>query len=67
LEKGERRPSAKVLRALAARLDVSAYWLETGRDDPGEVLARLVLESRGRPLPARANGLARAVLKRGGG
>jgi len=64
LEKGERRPSGKALRALAAKLDVSVHWLETGEDDPAEELARLVLESRGRPLPARAGALARAVLRK---
>ncbi len=64
LEKGDRHPSAKALRMLAAKLDVSPYWLETGRDDPAEILARLVLEHRDRPLPARAGRLARAVLDR---
>jgi transcriptional regulator with XRE-family HTH domain len=66
LEKGDRQPSSKALRALAAKLDVSVYWLETGQDDPADALARLVLEYRRRPLPARAVALARAVLKRTG-
>ena len=64
LEKGERMPSGKALRKLAAKLDVSPYWLETGRDDPAEELARIVLDHRGKPLPPRAQTLARAVLKR---
>jgi transcriptional regulator with XRE-family HTH domain len=64
LERGDRLASAKVLRTLAAKLDVSVYWLETGVDDPAEALARLVLEYRGRPLPPRASALARAVLER---
>lgn len=64
LEKGDRRPSAKALRMLAANLGVSAYWLETGQDDPAEALARLVLEYRGRPLPARSGALARSVLEK---
>jgi transcriptional regulator with XRE-family HTH domain len=64
LEKGDRRPSAKALRTLAANLDVSAYWLATGDADPAEALARLVVEYRGRPLPAGARALARAVLER---
>jgi transcriptional regulator with XRE-family HTH domain len=62
LESGDRSPSGKALRALAARLDVSVHWLETGEDDPAEDLARLVLEFRGRALPARARVLAQAVL-----
>jgi transcriptional regulator with XRE-family HTH domain len=64
IEQGGRHPSAKALRALAAKLDVSAYWLETGKHDPAEALARLVLEHRGRELPPRADTLARSVLKR---
>jgi transcriptional regulator with XRE-family HTH domain len=63
LESGERLPSVKALRALAAKFDVSTHWLETGEDDPGEELARLVLEFRGRVLPTRARELAQAVLK----
>jgi hypothetical protein len=49
---------------LAQKLDVSAYWLETGDDDPADALARLVLEHRGRALPPRADKLARSVLTR---
>ena len=64
IEQGGRHPSEKALRTLAAKLDVSAYWLETGADDPAEALARLVLEHRDRPLPAQAATLARSVLKR---
>ena len=64
LEKGDRYPSGKALRTLAVNLEVSAYWLETGMDDPAEALARLVVEYHGRPLPARARALARTVLER---
>ena len=64
LEKGERMPSGKALRKLAAKLDVSPYWLETGREDPADELARIVLDHRGKPLPTRAQTLARTVLKR---
>lgn len=64
LERGIRRPSTATLRALAAKLDVSVHWLETGEDDPAETLARLVLEHRGRPLPPRAGTLARVILER---
>ena len=63
LERGERHPSAKALRALAKKLEVSVHWLETGEDDPAEELARLVLASRTKPLPARARALAHSILK----
>jgi transcriptional regulator with XRE-family HTH domain len=66
LENGDRRPSIKALRALAATLDVSVHWLETGEDDPAAELARLVLEHRDRALPARARKLAQKVLAREG-
>ena len=62
LEANTRQPSVKALRKLAPRLGVSVHWLETGKDDPAEELARLVLEHRGRPLPRRALTLARTVL-----
>ena len=62
LEANTRQPSVKALRKLAPRLGVSVHWLETGKDDPAEELARLVLEHRARPLPRRAVTLARAVL-----
>ena len=67
LESGERRASGKALRALAAKLGVSVHWLETGKEDPAEELARLVLEAPARVLPARARVLAKAVLKNGRG
>ena len=41
---------------------MSVHWLETGEADPAEELARLVLEHRGKPLPTRAERLARNVL-----
>ena len=52
----------KALRLLAPTLGCSPHWLETGRDDPAELLAQLVLEHRGRPLPKQAAALARQVL-----
>jgi len=63
IERGERKSSAKVLRKLAPILEVSLYWLETGKADPAVQLARLVLAHEGRSLTvARAAELARAVL-----
>jgi transcriptional regulator with XRE-family HTH domain len=62
LEANARQPSVKALRKLAPKLGVSAHWLETGKNDPAQELARLVLERRGRPLPRQAVTLARAVL-----
>lgn len=64
LEANARTPSVKALRKLAAKLDVSVHWLETGEQDPAEQLAQLVLEHQRRPLPRRAVTLARAVLQR---
>lgn len=64
LEANARTPSIKALRKLAAKLDVSVHWLETGEQDPAEQLAQLVLEHQRRPLPLRAVTLARAVLQR---
>ena len=63
IEAGVRTPSVKVLRKLAPKLGVSVAWLETGRDDPAEELARLVVESNGGPLGPRAIALARRVLE----
>jgi|SRR5436190_1197993 len=63
IEANSRQPSTKTLRKLAPRLGVSVHWLETGREDPAEHLAQLVLARQGRPLPARAATLARAVLR----
>jgi transcriptional regulator with XRE-family HTH domain len=62
LEANTRHPSVKVLRKLAPMLDVSVHWLETGKDDPVDELARLVLAHRGQPLPSRATALARSIL-----
>jgi transcriptional regulator with XRE-family HTH domain len=67
LERGDRSPSGKALRSIAARFSVSVHWLETGEADPAEELARLVLEYKGRPLPTRARGLAQAVLESSSG
>jgi len=62
LEANTRQPSVTALRKLAPKLAVSPHWLETGEDDPAEELARLVFEHRGRPLPRRADRLARSIL-----
>ena len=64
LEAGARRPSIRALRKIAPRLGVSVHWLETGKADPAEQLASIVLEHRGRPLPRSAIPLARNVLAR---
>ena len=63
IEANIRQPSAKALRQLAPKLRVSVHWLETGKPHPAEQLARLVLQHRGRPLPPRAETLARSVLR----
>ena len=63
LENNTRQPSVKALRRLAAKLGVSAHWLETGEDDPAQQLARLVLAHRAGPLPAKARALARRLLR----
>jgi transcriptional regulator with XRE-family HTH domain len=62
VERGDRQASGKALRSLASSLEVSVHWLETGREDPAETLARVVLENRGKALPGRATTLARQVL-----
>jgi transcriptional regulator with XRE-family HTH domain len=62
IEAGFRRPSVKALRKLAPKLGVSVHWLETGREDPAEQLARMVLDGHGRPLSDEAAGLAREIL-----
>ena len=63
IEAGTRRPSVRALRTLATKLDASAYWLETGQDDPAQELARIVLDHRAGPLPRRARTLARSILR----
>jgi transcriptional regulator with XRE-family HTH domain len=63
LETNGRTASIRALRKLAAKLDVSVYWLETGRPDPAEQLAQLILDNRGRILPRQATTLARAILR----
>lgn len=63
LESNGRRASVSALRKIAPKLEVSVHWLETGKPDPAEELARLVLDHRGRPLPAAAARLARRVLR----
>ena len=63
IEAGERQPSVKALRQLAARLEVSVQWLETGENDFAIALAELVLADEGRPNRARAIALARKTLR----
>lgn len=63
LESNARRASVRAIRKLAPRLGVSAHWLETGKEDPAEELARLVLDHPSQPLPTRATKLAQAVLR----
>ena len=63
LESNTRRASVRAIRKLAPRLGVSAHWLETGKEDPAEELARLVLDHPSQPLPTRATKLAQAVLR----
>jgi transcriptional regulator with XRE-family HTH domain len=63
IEANARTPSTKALRQLAPRLGVSVHWLETGKPDPAEQLAQLVLAHRGRPLPRQATTLAHTVLR----
>src|SRR5690348_12404176 len=63
IEANQRRPSVKALRLLAPKLGVSVHWLETGRPDPAEELARLVLDHKGMPLPTRATTIAKQLLR----
>jgi transcriptional regulator with XRE-family HTH domain len=41
IEAGARRPSVKALRQLAPRLGVTVHYLETGEEDPRDVLLDL--------------------------
>jgi len=66
LEANARTPSIKALRKLAPKLDVSVHWLETGKPDPAEDLARVILDHRGPSLPAHARTLAREILRQRG-
>lgn len=63
LESNDRTASITALRKIARRLDVSAHWLETGKRDPAEELAKLVIDHQGEPLPARAVTLARKLAR----
>jgi transcriptional regulator with XRE-family HTH domain len=65
IEADQRRPSVRALRKLASKLEVSVYWLETGRPDPALELAQLVLNHKEAVLPPRAHKLARAILTTG--
>ena len=62
IEAGFRRPSVKALRKLAPKLGVSVHWLETGRDDPAEQLARMVRDGHGQPISDEALALANEIL-----
>jgi len=42
IEAGARKPSVKAMRMLAAKLDVSLEWLETGEDRQANALSDLV-------------------------
>ena len=52
----------KALRKLAPKLGVSVHWLETGRDDPAEQLARMVRDGHGQPISDEALALANEIL-----
>jgi transcriptional regulator with XRE-family HTH domain len=65
IEAGFRRPSVKALRKLAPKLGVSVYWLETGREDPAEQLARMVRDGHGHPISDEALALADEILAAG--
>jgi transcriptional regulator with XRE-family HTH domain len=62
IEAGFRRPSVKALRKLAPKLEVSVHWLETGREDPAEQLARMVRDGHGQPISDEALALAKEIL-----
>jgi transcriptional regulator with XRE-family HTH domain len=62
IEAGFRRPSVKALRKLAPKLGVSVHWLETGREDPAEQLARMVRDGHGQPISDEALALANEIL-----
>jgi len=62
IEAGFRRPSVKALRKLAPKLGVSVHWLETGREDPAEQLARMVRDGHGQPISDAALSLANEIL-----
>jgi transcriptional regulator with XRE-family HTH domain len=66
LEANTRQPSTKALRKLSPKLAVSVHWLETGKQDPAQQLAQLVLDQQGHPLPPRATTLARTILRNRG-
>jgi transcriptional regulator with XRE-family HTH domain len=62
IEAGFRRPSVKALRKLAPKLGVSVHWLETGREDPAEQLARMVRDGHGQPISDEALAIANEIL-----
>ncbi len=53
----------KALRKLAPKLQTTVAWLETGKADPADELAALVLEHKGKPLPRAAVALALQILR----
>lgn len=65
IESGSRNPSVAALRKLAAKLDTTPSWLESGTIEPAEELARLLLEEGlGGRVSTRAVMLARTILGR---
>jgi transcriptional regulator with XRE-family HTH domain len=64
IEAGSRTPSIKALRKIAPKLQTTVAWLETGKADPGEELAELVLRHKEDRLPEEAIVLAHQILGR---
>jgi transcriptional regulator with XRE-family HTH domain len=62
IESGLRTPSMKALRKIAPKLQTTVAWLETGKADPGDELAELVLQHKGEFLPEAALALAQQIL-----
>ena len=63
IESGKRQASVQALRKLAAKLDVTATWLEFGEESAALRLAEFVLKERA-AFPPNAVRLARRVLRR---
>jgi transcriptional regulator with XRE-family HTH domain len=62
IESGLRTPSMKALRKIAPKLQTTVAWLETGKTDPRDELAELVLQHKGERLPETALALAQQIL-----
>jgi transcriptional regulator with XRE-family HTH domain len=60
LEAGERYPSVRAIRYLAARLEVDPHYLETGVENPLVVALRDIAEGRARSPQRRATEALRA-------